>query len=340
MILAAYAALLGREPSEQEISHWAGRMTDGMTWPRFLTLMRNAPEFTGSSLGHLAELSGEVELDLVGGDEINGDALRFRAPAGESVILPSLIDNAGQWEPHITRAMRAIVHPGDTVVDAGANSGYFTVLAGALTGPQGTVLALEPSSSAHMWCERNIALNRQRHCTALLVGLWSEEATLQIRVVEHASTAGHLATDPSAALGEGEVAFDVPCTSLDALAGEGRIVPEKLGLVKMVVQGSEPWALRGMRAVASRHRPPIICHVNIGCLQALGAQPHDIATEFDTLGYRMHVLPKDHQRDWFGALAQTADHPELGLRRVTDLDAMMKALSITDDPIDLLALPS
>ena len=30
MILAAYAALLGREPSEQEISHWADRMTNGM----------------------------------------------------------------------------------------------------------------------------------------------------------------------------------------------------------------------------------------------------------------------------------------------------------------------
>ena len=41
----------------------------------------------------------------------------------------------GSWEPNLTHWISARIRPGDTVIDVGANIGYFTLLAAHLTGP-------------------------------------------------------------------------------------------------------------------------------------------------------------------------------------------------------------
>lgn len=340
LIRAAYAGLLGREPSEPEVAHWQAQLADGMTWARFVTLIRTAPEFAGGQLKAIAALDGAVEVALVGGAPVGGRPVRFRAPASDTVVLPSLLDNGGWWEHHVTRALMALVRPGDTVVDGGANAGYMTVMAGALTGPTGHVVGFEPADDPRAWCQANLALNDMSHAAVLPLGLWDAPATLQLRVVEGATTAAHLVTDPSLPLGPDEVAVDdIPCTSLDALADDGTINPERLRLVKLVVQGAEPRALRGMRDIAHRTPPFIICHVNPRCLAALVHGPADIADALDDLGYRVAVLPKERQREWFAHLPQVAEFPELGLRAVADLPALMAQVPAADDPVEVLALP-
>ena len=49
----------------------------------------------------------------------------------------------GHWEPWITELFTESVRPGMTVVDIGANFGYFTILAGTGVGPTGKVYAFE-----------------------------------------------------------------------------------------------------------------------------------------------------------------------------------------------------
>ena len=50
----------------------------------------------------------------------------------------------GLYEPPVTRVVQHHIPSGGTVVDLGANWGYFSLLAAAAVGPGGTVLALEP----------------------------------------------------------------------------------------------------------------------------------------------------------------------------------------------------
>lgn len=339
LVRAAYAALLNRDPSDDEVAHWSGRLAEGMPWARFLTLLRNSPEAAGAGAAAFSRLDGVVEISLLADDPIPGAPLRFRASAADTVLLPSLLDTGGVWEPHMTRAVRALCAPGDRVVDAGANAGYFTVLMGALVGDAGRVLSMEPADEPRRWCEQNAALNGHGQTTVMPLALWSEPTTVQVRAVPWATTAAHVVTDPTTPLDEGEVAVDVPCTSLDALQQDGAFDDGRVSLVKLVVQGSEPQALRGMREVVARHRPAIICHVNAGCLAALGQGPRDIAREVDALGYRILMLPKDHQRAWGATLPPAADHPALGLREVPDLAALIDAAPAADDPVDIVALP-
>src|SRR5215470_15194542 len=49
----------------------------------------------------------------------------------------------GTWEPHISGWIEASLRAGDCFVDVGANIGHYSLLASALVGPGGHVVAIE-----------------------------------------------------------------------------------------------------------------------------------------------------------------------------------------------------
>jgi FkbM family methyltransferase len=56
--------------------------------------------------------------------------------------------------------LRAYLRPGDTVVDAGANIGFTTLVAASTVGPTGTVIAIEPHPRIFSYLRGNVRLNR------------------------------------------------------------------------------------------------------------------------------------------------------------------------------------
>src|SRR5262245_27996112 len=55
----------------------------------------------------------------------------------------------GVWEPSVTRVFQNILKRGDTVVDIGANIGYYTLLSSKCVGPIGHVYAIEASPTIY-----------------------------------------------------------------------------------------------------------------------------------------------------------------------------------------------
>jgi hypothetical protein len=70
---------------------------------------------------------------------------RFRmyASATDMSVTPYLVTE-GRWEPFMTELFTARLKPGMTVIDVGANIGYYTLLAAAGVGTRGRVHAFEP----------------------------------------------------------------------------------------------------------------------------------------------------------------------------------------------------
>lgn len=62
----------------------------------------------------------------------------------------------GFWEMHVTETLAQAVRPGMTVVDVGANCGYFTLVMGHLAGKQGQCIAIEASPVMAMRLERTL----------------------------------------------------------------------------------------------------------------------------------------------------------------------------------------
>ncbi len=65
----------------------------------------------------------------------------------------------GIWEPLVVAALSALVRPGDTCIDVGANAGYQSLLMGHFAGPTGRVYSFEPNLAIVRKLRRNLELN-------------------------------------------------------------------------------------------------------------------------------------------------------------------------------------
>ena len=157
---------------------------------------------------------------------------RFRVRARTDDLFHAL---PGQ-EPAVERAVRTLLKPGDTFIDAGANIGFYTVLASKLVGPDGAVIAIEMMPETAAVLRKNIGLN--------------DAANVRVVEVALSDVAGQTATAaaPPGKLGQARVggestgpATTVTTTTLhDVLADL-----ERVALMKLDVEGMEIPALRG-----------------------------------------------------------------------------------------------
>ena len=65
----------------------------------------------------------------------------------------------GCWEPAVTNFVLKNIHPGDTVVEIGANIGYYTTLLGKCVGSTGRVYAFEASDEAFSLANLSVKIN-------------------------------------------------------------------------------------------------------------------------------------------------------------------------------------
>jgi FkbM family methyltransferase len=75
-----------------------------------------------------------------------------------SVFGIALLEN-GMYEPGLTGILRAVLRPGDVFLDAGANEGYFSILAAALVGDTGAVYCIEPQTRLQVVIRENVYRN-------------------------------------------------------------------------------------------------------------------------------------------------------------------------------------
>lgn len=149
-------------------------------------------------------------------------------------------------EPAVRRELEARLRPGDTFVDAGANIGFYSILAARLVGPTGNVVAVEMMPPTAERLRRQINLN-----------------AAGVRVIEQAlsNSDGQLivATSEPGKFGQASIVTDcddagrairhsVRTVRLDtALADVGPI-----RLIKMDLEGAEYLALSGGPQVLAR----------------------------------------------------------------------------------------
>jgi FkbM family methyltransferase len=88
--------------------------------------------------------------------DINGS--KMYVDFGEADFFIEAVVNL--YEPFTTEIFKKVVKEGDTVVDLGANVGYYSLLSSKLVGQRGKVYAFEPHPKSHDLLNKNIEVNK------------------------------------------------------------------------------------------------------------------------------------------------------------------------------------
>ena len=216
-----------------------------------------------------------------------------------SDLLSREVCFTGLYEPPVTRVFQRQLRPGGTVIDAGANWGYFTLLAAASVGPSGAVVSLEPDSRQYDALARNVAMNGFAHVTTMRAA--ASASAGRITLLGYADDEENRGVTRIAAAGDASASgaarqFDVDAVTIDALMPTVR----EVDLVKIDVEGAEDLVLQGMREGLSRHRyRAVLLELHPALLEARGASPEACISVLQEYGYRgwtIDASPRAYRR--------------------------------------------
>ena len=278
LVYSAYNVLLGRDPDPEGASFWQKKLQSGMPRDLFLNCITMSDEFRENKPAWLdmglwnkcMDLNAEIILDMPIG--------KFCAPATDSTVFATILQQNGSYEPHVTKEIQKHLKPGDIFVDIGANLGYFTLLASGLVGPSGKVISFEPATKTYNFCKKNVELNKLTNVELYNNGLWNEKMTLII------SDSNQLGGNHISDKGD-----SIECITLDSLD----LTPD---MIKMDIEGAEPYALQGMVRTLKRCHPVIVLEINRHCLRTyFKKDTEDIWQLLTDLGYEITVIPSNQK---------------------------------------------
>ncbi|MFC9778616.1 FkbM family methyltransferase [Paenibacillus chitinolyticus] len=165
-------------------------------------------------------------------------------PSNDLSLMPTLV-TTGMFEVPLTKYFLTQLKPGYTVVDVGANIGYFTVLAAKVVGNTGRVIGYEADPNTAAVLKDNLAMNwLTENVTIINKAVYSENKTLQFRSSERFHGYSSWKEKPQDDnLIDHYTIRDVEAVSLDNELQE----LDTIDLVKIDIEGGEYHAFLGMK---------------------------------------------------------------------------------------------
>jgi FkbM family methyltransferase len=198
-------------------------------------------------------------------------------------VLQNLIIQYGFWEKWVTDIFLELLKPGMTVLDIGANCGYYSLLAAMYVGSHGKVHAFEPSPLHYdnfiKSIEKNGFNNIQLHQVALTN--INGETTLYIP-----GTGGASIYNPGT---PGTIEVKVKTVVLSEYLPE-----QKIDIIKIDIDGAEPLIMNDLFKLIDRNEKiKIIMEYCPFLWVANGYQPLPILQKFMKRGFSFHIIEHD-----------------------------------------------
>lgn len=162
----------------------------------------------------------------------------------------------GVYEEEVSRLLHRVATPGWTVLDVGANAGYFSLLAADVGGPGSQVVAFEPNPRMRELLQQSLALNPAGQIELVPAACGDRSGSIALSVSPDPRNSGLSTVRDTFQQAD---QLTVPLLRLDDFCAERGIVPD---LVKVDVEGAEEMVLRGAEALLRESAPTyVICEV-------------------------------------------------------------------------------
>lgn len=174
---------------------------------------------------------------------------------------------------------------GDTFLDVGANHGCFSILASKQVGEKGTIIAVEPQPKMAALAEKSLRLNTKCNFKVLEFACGEKDGEIEFYVPNWSSGsagvfAGFSATTPHRKLKVPLKRFE---DMVDWKSFRGKI------LLKIDVEGSELFFLRGASQMLRTLHPHILFEINPKSAEAAGLSVEASLNYLRELGYTQYA---------------------------------------------------
>lgn len=186
----------------------------------------------------------------------------------------------GDWDVAVGDVLRDRLKPGMTFVDAGANVGFFSMLAAKLVGQSGRVVAFEPNPSVFAQVQANAELNGFSWIKPHRAGLFDKDGVGEIFIPE--ANCGGATLRPGGING-----MAIPLVRMDD------VVKGKVDLLKIDIEGAEVAALGGAREILSGpDAPAVVCEVSEYSLRQMGSSHYELYDLMSGHGYTPKIISR------------------------------------------------
>lgn len=258
----------------------------------FIRLLRGTVE---------VEINGSImKLDLKHDSGISKDLFQFKKR--EHIVTDYL-------------QTQNLLNPGDTVLDIGANIGYYALLESKLVGTRGNVYAIEPVSSNYRMLVENIKLNHLTNVHPFNVAAGSKAGEGEIYVASKGNISSLIPREGSAYVRKEKIRV----ISVDEFIKEQNIRPS---LIRMDVEGYEKEIIKGMTEVL-RHKPKFLMEVHPGLMSL--EELTEMFSAIENAGYTDVVIMYERNELWMNRKGDLKP----SLRWITEkIEGVDKALGV------------
>jgi FkbM family methyltransferase len=214
---------------------------------------------------------------------VNAQGHKLFLDPGDMGMARAFLLSGGQWEETETRLFSSFVKKGMTVVDVGANVGYYTLLAARLVGEKGKVFAFEPNPENFALLTRNVAANGYKNVVLVPKAVSNQSGTASL-LIDKASSGGHSLS----AFRGGADFVQVETVSLDEYFADRQ---ERIDVLKIDAEGAEMAILNGMSQLLERNTDlTLLTEFFPRAIQAFGYRPEEYVRRLGECGFQIYPL--------------------------------------------------
>lgn len=193
----------------------------------------------------------------------------------------------GLHDPFEIEQFRKDIQPGMTVIDIGANIGYYTVIAAYHVGTQGQVLSFEPEQNNFDLLQKNIKANNFTWAKAYKTALSDTSGSRSLFLADSHTGIYSFANNRNS-----KHHIQVITNTLDNYLEKEKV--NKVDIIKMDIEGGEMLAIDGMKKTITNN-PRLILFVEFypQAIERLGRKPIELLEKINALGLSLSFMNED-----------------------------------------------
>ncbi|HNU11809.1 MAG TPA: FkbM family methyltransferase [Rubrivivax sp.] len=216
------------------------------------------------------------------------------------------LSGEAEFEPEVRDALLRLARPGDTVVDIGANIGWFTLHLARRVGPAGVIHAFEPEPANLRLLEANVRANGLSWVVIHPVALGEAPGEALLHTTAY-NTGMHRLYD--------SVCCDGPAIPVAVQRLDDLLAPGQVALVKIDVEGYEHAVLRGARVLLSTPpQPRVVSEYCPASMLEAGQSPSAFLNDMKAWGLAPRALD-GAPIDWAELMADALRYEAYGRER-------------------------